>query len=136
MSLIFYNKNMSFTLKSKIFNYFFAHQCSLIPNNNSILLSELKLLRQHILTSCDFFETGIFQMINSEDTNQAHCHDKISIRMLKLCGGSVCRALKNVSKTSLNTGKFPLEWQKGNVITIHKKDDKWHVKSYRSLSLI
>ena len=27
-------------------------------------------------------------------------------------------------KTCLNTGKFPSEWKKGNVVPIHKKDDK------------
>ena len=113
---------MSLTLKSKIFNYFLANQCSLIPNNNIVLLSEFKLFTEHILTSCDSSETDIFQMINSEDTNQAHCHDKI--RMVKLCGDSVCRTLNIIFKTSLNTYKFPIEWQKGNVIPIHKKDDK------------
>ena len=36
----------------------------------------------------------------------------------------------------LNTGKFPSEWKKGNVVPIHKKDDKQNVKNYRPVSLL
>ena len=45
---------------SEIFNSFFANQCSHIPSN-SILPSELKLLTEHALTSCDFSKTDFFQ---------------------------------------------------------------------------
>ena len=59
--------------------------------NNSILPSELKLLTEDTLTSCDFSEPDIFQIINNQDSNKAHGHDMISIRMLKLCGEAICR---------------------------------------------
>ena len=36
----------------------------------------------------------------------------------------------------LSTGKFPSEWKKGNVVPIHKKDDKQNVKNYRPVSLL
>ena len=70
---IFHN-NMyvtDFKEKSEIFNSFFADQSSLILNN-SILQSELKLLIEHTLTSCDFSETEILQIIDSQDSNKAH----------------------------------------------------------------
>ena len=123
--------------KSKIFNSFFVNQCSLIPNN-SILPSELKLLTEHTLTSCNFFESDILHIINNQDSNKAHGHDMISIRMLKLCGEAICRPLNIIFKTYLNTGKFkfPSEWKKGNVVPIHKKDDKQNVKNYRPVSLL
>ena len=60
----------------------------------------------------------------------------ISIRMLKLCGEAICRPLNIILKTCLNTGKFPSEWKKGNVVPIHKKDDKQSVKNYRPVSLL
>ena len=60
----------------------------------------------------------------------------ISIRMLKLCGEAICRPLNIIFKTCLNTGKFPSEWKKGNVVPIHKKDDKQNVKNYRPVSLL
>ena len=46
-----------------------------------MLPSELKLLTEHALTSCDFSESDILQIIN-QDSNKAYGHDVISIRML------------------------------------------------------
>ena len=60
----------------------------------------------------------------------------INIRMLKLCGEAICRPLDIIFKTFLNTGKFPSEWKKSNVVPIHKKDDKQNVKNYRPVSLL
>ena len=127
---------MSLTLKKrvKLLTLFFANQWFLIPNN-SILPSELKLLTEHTLTSCDFSETDILQIINSQDSNKAHGHNMISICMLKLCGEAICRPLNIIFKTKLNTGKFSLEWKKGNV-AIHKRDDKQNVKNNRLVSLL
>ena len=73
---------MSQTLKERVelLTLFFANQCSLIPNY-SILPPELKLLTEHALTSYDFSETDIVQMINSQNSNKAHGHDMISISM-------------------------------------------------------
>ena len=56
----------------------------------------------------------------------------ISIRMIKLCGESIWRPLNIIFKLCLNTGKFPLEWMKGNVVPIHKKDEKRNVKNLPS----
>ena len=115
---IFHNNKCvtDFKEKSEIFNSFFANQCSHIPNN-SILSSELKLLTEHTLTSCDFSENdGILQIINSQDSNKAPCHDIISLCTLKLCGEANCKPLNMIFKTCLNTGKFPSEWKKGNVV--------------------
>ena len=94
------------------------------PPNNSILPSKLKLLTEHTLTSCDFSETDIPQIINSQDSNKAYGNHMISIRMLNLCGEAICRPLSIIFKTCVNTGKFPLEWKKGNVVSIHRKDYK------------
>ena len=69
-----------FKEKTEIFNSFFANQYSLIQNN-IILPSQLKLLTEHTLTSCDFSETDILQIINSQDSNKAQGHDMISISM-------------------------------------------------------
>ena len=56
--------------------------------------------------------------------------------MLKLCGEVICRPLNIIFKMCLNTGKFPSEWKKGNVVPIHKNDDKQNVKNYRPVSLL
>ena len=60
----------------------------------------------------------------------------INILVLKLCGEAICRPLNITFKTCLNTGKFPLEWKKGNVVPIHEKDSKQNIKNYRPVSLL
>ena len=89
---IFHNSKYvnDFKEKSEIFNSFSANQCSLIPDN-SMLPSELKLLTEHTLTSCDFFESDILQIINNQDSNNADVHGMISICMLKLCVDAIWR---------------------------------------------
>ena len=60
----------------------------------------------------------------------------IRIRMLKLCGGSICQLLGVIFKTSLWNYKFLLEREKANVVSIEKKDDKYTIKSCRPVSLL
>ena len=59
--------------------------------------------------------------INNLDPSKAHDHDMISIRMLKLCGLSLCKPLSIIFKSCLSQMKFPMKWKKANVVSIHKK---------------
>ena len=110
---------VDFPEKSEIFNAFFADQCSPISNGN-VLPSELSLRTDTTLSTCHFAKEDILQIINNLDPNKAHGHDKISIRMLNICGNSICRPLNIIFKTCLRTGKFPLEWKKANIVLIHR----------------
>ena len=84
-----------------------------------------------------FFRDWYFpQIINHQDSNKPDGYDTISICMLKLCGEAISSLLNIIFKTCLNTGKFPSEGRKGNVIQKHKKDDKQNVKNYRPASLL
>ena len=47
-----------------------------------------------------------------------------SIRMVKLCDASLYMPPKLIFKSCLESGKFPLEWIKANVVPAHKKEDK------------
>ena len=100
---------VDFQEKKEIFNSFFADQCSPISNGR-VLPSELPLRADSSLSSCHFIKDDILQIINNLDPNKAHGHDEISIRMLKICGDSICRLLNIIFKTCLRTGIFPLEW--------------------------
>ena len=115
--------------------FLFADQCSPI-SNGSVLPSELPWRTDSTLSTCHFAKEDILRIINNLDPNKAHDHDEISIRILKICGDSVCRPLNIIFKTCLRTGKFPLEWKKANIVPIHKKGDKQAVKSYRPVSLL
>ena len=48
----------------------------------------------------------------------------ISILMVKPCDASLCKSLELIFKSSLESGKFPLEWKKANVVPAHKKGYK------------
>ena len=54
----------------------------------------------------------------------------ISIRMIKICDTSICRPLKLIFQACLESGKFPNEWKKANVVQVHKKCDKQILKNY------
>ena len=43
----------------------------------------------------------------------------ISIRMLKICGDSILKPLKLIFKSYIESGKFPIEWEKTNVFPVH-----------------
>ena len=58
------------------------------------------------------------------DTNKAHGHDNVSIRMVKVCGSSIYKFLEIIFKQCLETGVFPFEWNKGNIVPTEKKEHK------------
>ena len=56
--------------------------------------------------------------------------------MLKICGNSLWRPLELIFSDSLANGIFPSDWKKGNMVPVHKKNDKQHLNNYRFLSLL
>ena len=81
---IFYNNKyiVDFKKNNEIFNIFFAEPCSLIFSK-SVLPSQLTLLTGNSLSKCNFCIKDILRVIGNLDSNKAHGHDMISIRMLK-----------------------------------------------------
>ena len=69
--------------KAKLFNTFFAEQCSL-PKNNSELPKNFQFLTGKRPSNVQISYENIIKIINDLDPNKAHSHDMISIRMLKL----------------------------------------------------
>ena len=55
--------------------------------------------------------------------------------MIKICDTSICRPLKLTFQPCLESGKFPIEWKKANVVPVHKKVDQI-LKNYRPISLL
>ena len=56
--------------------------------------------------------------------------------MLKVCGPSIYKLLEIIFNQSLETGVFPSEWKKGNIVPIHKKGAKQTLKNYRPVPLL
>ena len=112
-----------FKEKAELFNHFFVNQCSLL-SNNSVLPTNLPQLTNKCLDSIHFSSSDIAKIISHLDPNKAHGHDMLSIRMIKLCGNSICKPLSIIFNDCLNKGKFPHEWKKANVVPVHKKGNK------------
>ena len=67
---------------------------------------------------------------------KAHGADKISIRMIQLCGDSITLSLTLIFKFSLRNGIFSATGKMTNIIPVHKKEEKNIVKNYRPISLL
>ena len=111
-----------FKEKAELFNAFFAKQCSLIKSNSQ-LPSHLHYLTDNRLSSASFSQDNIAKMIQKFDPNKAHGHN-ISTCMLKICGSSIYKPIELIIKQFIETGVFPSEWKKDNIVFIHKKGGK------------
>ena len=117
-----------FKEKAELFNCFFSQQCSLISNNSS-LPTNVRYITDKRLSIVAFSVEDIGKVIQNLDSNKAHRHDNISIRMLKKCGDSICKPLETIFSQALLIGVFPSEWERGNIALIHKKSDKENINS-------
>ena len=80
------------------------------------------------LLTVNFSNDSIAKTLQNLDPNNTDGHDKISIHMLHLCGNSICKPLKLIFQQAMESGSFPSEWKKGNVVPIHEKDNKQQFK--------
>ena len=103
---------IDFKEKTELFNTLFAEQCSL-PKNNSEVPEKFLFLTEKRLSNAQVSDENTIKIINNLDYNKAHGHDMISIRILKLCGPSLCKPFSIIFKSCL---KFSMEWKKPNVV--------------------
>ena len=91
-------------------------QCPL-PNNLAKLTNES-------LDTVNFSTDDISKIINNLDPNKAHGHDMLSIRMIKLCGNSICKPLSIIFNDCLKEGKFPADWKKCSCCTCSQEREQ------------
>ena len=91
---IFYDNRFitDFKQKAEIFNSHFFKQCTRLINNSTIL-SQCPQKLNESLPSITFEINDIEKIIKNLDPNKSHGHDMLSIRMMKLCGESIYKAL-------------------------------------------
>ena len=124
-----------FKEKAELLNSFFSNQCSLL-RNCSKLPANLRYVTDKRLRTINFITDNIEKVIESLNSNKGHGHENISIRMLKICGNTICKLLELIFKLALTTGVFPSERKKGNIVLCYKKCDKQSIENYRPVSLL
>ena len=119
---IYHNKNYitDFKENAEIFNNFFAQQCTLVENSSKLTIDSFKRAN-NLLSTISFTKDDIAKIIKNVNPNKAHGFNMISIRMLKICGDSILKPLELIFKSCIESGKFPIEWKKANVVPVHKK---------------
>ena len=95
----------------------------------------IQYLSNNRLSSVTFSQEDIAKIIQNLHLGKVHGHDNISIRMLKICGSAICEPLAIIFKQCVDTGIFPSEWKKGNIVSIHKKGYKQTLQNYRPVFL-
>ena len=114
----------NFKKKAELFNLLFTEQCSITGNSSELPLYFLKKTPKNpdkSISAIAFIYDDIATLIKNLDPNKAHVHDMISLRLLKLCGESVCKPLDLLFQSCVKQGKFS---RKENVVPLHKKGDK------------
>ena len=123
-----------FRQKAELLNPIFAGQCSILLNSSK-LPTNLAPQTDQSLTCINFSQDDILKIIQNLNPNKAHGPDKLSIRMIKICGKSLYKHLEMIFKSCIIKGEYPCDWKKANVVPVHKKGDKQSLKNYRPISL-
>ena len=100
-----------FKEKSEQLNSFFVSQFFLI-NNNSQLPPNLSYKSNERLPSVKIANGDILKRIANRDLNKTHGHDKISIRMIKICSTSIYKPLRLIFNNCIDNGIYPWESKK------------------------
>ena len=84
------------------------------------------------IQSMAFNESDAIKTKTAPDVTKAHGHGKISVRMIKFCTNSVTHPLTLIFQNCIAAGIFATQWKKGNIVCIHKKNEKKKKKKNRS----
>ena len=109
-----------FQEKANAFNSFFVKQCSPIASS-SVLPAEIShMTKDRIKTIC-FGKSDVIKLIKALNVSNAHGHDGISVKIIKICADSIAHPLTLIFQNSLVAGIFANDWKKANIVPIHKK---------------
>ena len=105
--------------KAKIFNEFFAKQCTLIINDSS--LPDFHYNTGARIDSIVIKKEDILSLVRNLNPNKATGSDEISGNMLQICDESVIVPLFIIFHNILESSTYPDQWKQANVVPIHKK---------------
>ena len=120
--------------KAKLFNDFFAKQCTLMLNDS--ILPDFNFITETRIDSIAIKDEDILLLIRKLNPNKASGSDGISTQMLLISDESVVLPLKIIFRNILDSSVYPDLWKIADVTPIFKKEDKQLVKNYRPISLL
>ena len=98
--------------------------------------ASLNIKTTKVISSIPVTRADFAKIIRNLDSNKAHGHDMITIRMLKLCGDPVLPPLEFIFKSCLGSRTFSSKWKKENVVPVQKRGNKLSLKNYHPVSLL
>ena len=84
----------------------------------------------------NIIEDNILKIMRALNINEAHGHDEISVRMIKICNKALVKHLSLIYKNCIDTGVFHDIWKKSNIVPVYKRGDKQIIDNYRPISLL
>ena len=88
--------------------------------NDSVLPRSYIIRCNNLLETIQIDADKVLRIIRSLDCNKAHGWDDMSVSVVKICDSSIVRSLCLIYETGL----FPDNWKKANVLPIHKKESR------------
>ena len=98
-------------------NSFFGKQCSLIPGS-SVLPAKLSYMAKDRIKTLYFGKSDVTKLVKAFDVSKAHGQDGISVKMIKICAGSIAHPF---SKTHLLQVFLPAIRKKQTLFQFIKK---------------
>ena len=105
--------------KANLFNDFFSKQCQPVQNNSTLPKSNT-YHTENRQNDIIFDNEKLLKILESLHANKVQGYGDISRRMLKLSGLSIMKPL-SVFQNRLKSSIFPDDWNKGNIVPVHKK---------------
>ena len=90
-----------------------------------------------MLLFCSMCTDGaeVSEILSKLNISKSPGPDGISSRLLKLASPAVANTLAKIFNISIESGTFPEDWKKANVVPIYKKGAKDDFRNYRPVSL-
>ena len=119
--------------KATHFNEIFAKSSVIDDSSASLPISNPVNLP--MLNNIVAHDEEILDQIKFLDCNKSYGPNGISPTFLKMAGASIVEPLTLLFNASLKNGMFPCNWEKANVLPLHKKSSKQFADNYRPVSL-